>query len=101
MTRLCPNHGQWMLNAGCSLRSGKSVKLQKLKAASDGRLGNLLGDLALQFADLGRKLVFARLQQPIVEPADMLDGAQAVGRDAQLDALSERIGDQGDVLQIG
>ena len=60
----------------------------------------LLGDLALELADLRAELVVAGLQQPVVEAADMLDRAQPVGRHAQLDALSERIGDQRDVLQV-
>src|SRR6266550_1245088 len=89
-----------MLNAGCSLRSGKFVKLQEVMTGSGGLLGDLL-DLALELADLGAELVVAGLQQPIVEAADMLDRPQAVRRDAQLDALPKRIGDQGHVLQIG
>src|SRR5215212_5028457 len=89
-----------MLNAGCSLRSGNPLKLQEVRGALSGLLSSLLGDLALQLADLRRELVLAGLEQPVVEAADMLDRAQPVRRDAQLHALPEGIGDQGDVLQV-
>src|SRR5215210_4881085 len=102
-----------MLNAGCSPRSGKSVGLQKLSAGCTPRcgeaapalatslLGSLLGEFALELARLEAELVLARLEQPIVEPADMLDRAQTVRRHAQLDAGAERVRDERDVLQVG
>jgi hypothetical protein len=61
----------------------------------------LLGQLALELGGAGRELFRAGLDQPIVEPADMLDRAQAVRRNAQLDALFERFRDQRDILQVG
>src|SRR3954470_25054253 len=66
-----------------------------------GGLRLLLDDLALQAADLEAQRIVARLGQPIVEPADMLDRTQAVHGNAQLDPALQRVGDERNVLQIG
>src|SRR6476660_7083967 len=100
MRGLCAIRAQSMLNAACSRRSGKSVVLQKLSSGSSRRLSGLFGDFTLELAHLERQLVFARLQEPIVEAADVLDGAQAMGGHPQLDALAERIRHQSHVLQV-
>ena len=76
------------------------MALQKLRPGLGSLFGCLLDDLALQLADLGRQLVVTRLQQPVIEAADMLDRAKAVRRNAQLHALTERIGNERDVLQV-
>src|SRR6476661_10428064 len=92
--------GQWTLNATCSLRSGKSQRLQRLNGGLGSLGSGLLDDLALQLASLGAELVVVRLDQPIVEAADVLHGAQAVRRHAQLDALAECVGNERYVLQV-
>src|SRR5262245_56102046 len=53
--------GQWRLNARCSLRSGFSVGLQKLRAGLSRCFGDLFGDALLELADLGRQFVVAGL----------------------------------------
>src|SRR6476660_5255469 len=57
MGGLCAIRAQHMLNAACSRRSGKSVGLQKLRCGSGSLFGSLLGDCALELADLERQLV--------------------------------------------
>src|SRR5215207_4014802 len=76
-------------------------RLSARTSASGGGLSGLFSDLALDLARPRAELVVARLAQPIVEPADMFDRTQAVRRNAQLDALPKRVGDQRHVLQIG
>src|SRR5436853_4876005 len=83
-------------DVGCSLEWNK-----RLGGRGSGFGLLLLGDLALQAAGLEAEAVVLRLQKPIVEPANMLDRAQAVHRDAQLDPAAQGLADQGHVLQIG
>jgi hypothetical protein len=66
---------------------------------SGGR-GGLL-QLALHLERACRELLVAGLEQPVVEPAVVLDRAQAVGRNAELEAAVERLAHQRNVLQIG
>ncbi|CAB5370573.1 unnamed protein product [Rhizophagus irregularis] len=84
-------------------RSGRAEAQPELRGVLRGGLrrgGQLLGDIALQATGAQRQLVVGRLDQPVVEAADMLDRTQAVRRHAQLDAGAERVGDQRDVLQV-
>ena len=98
----------WLLKTSDDKLSPKVRKLKReitKKAAeagseSGGDGGLLLGDLALEATGAQRQAVVLGLEQPVVEAADMLDRAQAVGGNAQLYALAQRIGDQRDVLQV-
>ena len=63
--------------------------------------GLLLGQFALDLLRIGRQLGIGRLDQPVVEPADMFDRAQAMRRNAKLEAAIQRFGHQRNVLQIG
>src|SRR5690242_15195972 len=82
---LCPIREVSMLDGECSPHSGKMLSLQcVVPRLRRGGLADLLGDLALELADLRRQLVVAGLQQPIVEAADMLDRPEAARRHAQL-----------------
>ena len=66
------------------------------------RLGGLqLLELALDFDRGDRKLFVGSLEQPVVQPADMLDRTQTVGRNAELEAPVESFGHQRDVLEVG
>src|SRR5687767_15692197 len=103
MTSFLPGNSTSPMGSSRHLRGTTSTRLIRRRpwlGRGFGFLG-LLGELALQFAGLGRQLVGAGLGQPVVEAADMLDRAQAVGRHAQLDALPERVRDQRHILQIG
>src|SRR5690606_10771639 len=65
-----------------------------------GGLRRLL-ELALDLEGARAELLVAGLEQPVVEPAVVLDRAQPVGRDAELEALVELLAQQRDVLQVG
>ncbi len=56
--------------------------------------------LTLHFERARRQLVILGLQQPVVETAIMLNRAQAVGRNAQLDAAIQLFTQQRNVLQV-
>src|SRR3954452_11716946 len=75
LRHLCLRDGEWRLNALCSARSAKTVKFQSVRRLSRRLLGRLLRNLFLELADLGAEHLVAGLQQPVVEPADMLDRA--------------------------
>ena len=61
----------------------------------------LFSDRALKIAHLGRQLIVLGAQQEGVEAAAVVDRLQRIGRDPQLDRAPERVGDHGDIEQIG
>src|SRR6186713_1866716 len=67
---------------------------------SSGGRGGLL-ELALDLERARAELLVRGLEQPVVETTVVLDRAQPVGRDAELEALVELLAEQRHVLQVG
>src|SRR4051794_1965402 len=65
------------------------------------RRRHLLFDLALQAGSRRGKLGDAGLHQPGIEPAIVLDGAQACARHAQPEGAAEHVRNERDVVQVG
>jgi hypothetical protein len=62
---------------------------------------HLLLNRPLQLQRPWRKLRSLRLDQKRIQPAAMIDALQRIGRDAQADVAAERVGDEGDVAEVG
>src|SRR6186997_2169984 len=69
-------------------------------AGASGGRGRLL-ELALDLERARAELLVGRLEQPVVEPAVVLDRTQPVRRDAKLEAAVELLAQQRHVLQVG
>jgi hypothetical protein len=61
----------------------------------------LLLNRPLQLQRPWRQLRTLRLEQKRIQPAAMIDGLDRVGGDAQADVAAERVGDEGDVAEVG
>src|SRR6186713_284328 len=66
---------------------------------SGGRSGLL--EFALDLERARAELFVRGLEQPVIEAAVVLDRAQAVSRNAELEALVELLAEQRHVLQVG
>lgn len=75
-----------------------ALRPKPLRALS-GRSGFL--QLTLNFERTRGQFLILGLQEPIVEPAIMLNRAKAIGRHAELKAAVELFTEQSDILQIG
>ena len=76
--------------------SGAGLRRQKLR----GSAGNLLFDLALQRARIGRQFVSRSLDEECVETAAMFHRAERIGRHAQAHGEVERIRLQRDAAEV-
>jgi len=77
------------------------ARLPDISGRSSGLLRLGAQDAALQRLRLFRQAAVRRADQERVEATIMLDGADAIGREPNLDRSAQHIGEEGLLLQVG